>query len=214
MLWCGMFGHWTPALRMALINTVFAERSEAQRRELLNRLLVSNESKLYRPAMLGDVMMHLEKAPDARHFEDLSSKVRAAEVQEFILRRFGASREKAAFFTPAAIKALRPPGEGVYLVWQMSAEAFEAYYPKALMQTQSTDQNPTEEQEAPPNKRRRAKTPAPKARVKQHVTCSRQYGAVRTTFAALWQCVNFLWTMQEKAGRDTGLVQLLFFALQ
>ena len=189
---------------MTVIQNALPDQPDSEYRKLLDRLLISKGQKLYRPEVLGDVMIHLQKATDARHFEDLEHKVQAAEIQHFILRRFGASREKAPHFTPECIKALRPQFEGVYLVWQLPAMMFEAYYPRALLLSASKDTGAEAADvaaEEKPAKRQRTKTPPAKPAIKgkKHITCSRQYGAIRTTINALWQVVNFLWNSHAKA---------------
>ena len=190
-------------LRMALIANQFDDWPEDQQLHLLSRLLRSGECKLYRPAVLGQVMLHLRDGPDARQFQDLAEKVNVAEVQEYVMSRFPASREKASRFTPSAIKALRPDRPGVYLVWQVAADIFEAYYPKPQPATENAEVLPGDDPEAAadsqPAKRRRVKSPAPKSRLKTHITRSKQYGTIRTPLEALWQCVNFLWTEHAKA---------------
>ena len=175
----------------------FPEESDESIASMVERLLESKTTQIYRPGILAEVINHLNTAPDAQRFPDLSEKVKAAEIQEFVQKRFGASREKASSWTPQCIKDLRPDGPGIYLVWQISASAFEAYYPKALFPTKTP-----EGEEEGPKIRKRAKTPS---NIKKHVTCSRQYGAIRTQISALTQCVNFLWKMHSKAGQVSWL---------
>ena len=149
-------------------------------------------------------MPHLARGPDAEKFVDLEQKVQSAQIQEFLVRRYGASREKASTFTPQAIKNLRPDRPGIWLVWQISASAFEAYFPKDAFKIQEEDEQAQDAKPDAPRTRKRAKTAAA-SNLKKHVTRSRKYGVVRTQQAALWQCVCFLWKMHQKAGGEPWL---------
>jgi hypothetical protein len=127
--------------------------------------------------------------------QDLKHKYEDELRQSFIIRQTGLSKEKAEFFTPACIKALKPPVEGAVLCWQYSRSTFQGYMkiPPAKMEELKTA-----------TKRRRMTKTAP---VPTHWSCSRKYGLVRTKvrsqIVALQLVVDWMWKVHFDHGGDS-----------
>lgn len=138
---------------------------------------------------MHDVLSKLSNEDDHKEFEDL--KLRADEKlrEDFVYSRVGASRTKAAFWTPRAIKRLKP--EGSVLVWQFAMKSYQGYYtiPEELRQKAAV-----EKAQAKPKQKRRIQT---------HWSRSRTYGEKRSQLDALLWIVKWLWQTHKKQGHDT-----------
>ena len=88
----------------------------------------SPEKKLVRTGGLRDALNLLQDSADGDKFKDLLDKVEDGVREQLIKSRIGAPHAKAAWHTPACIKALKP--EGSTLCYQVSERCFEGYYPK------------------------------------------------------------------------------------
>lgn len=186
-------------LRHCLIETLFKDQPEADRLNMLNRLLSTGKPSRKSPVKsntLHHVVNLLQGDQDEKAFADLRDEVEDQWRQDFVISRVGLSKEKASALTPGTIKMLKPPLPNCYLVWQFSRCSFQGYYP--IMGAQVDD----EKGEKPASKKQK-KTPR---RRKTHYSTSMTYGEKRTQLSALSRCVQFLWKHHEKSGGEPWML--------
>ena len=166
---------------MCLVSAFFPAESPDKQKAMVDRLLHSGSGKkLVKAAGLRDALNLLQESTDADKFVDLMEQVSQEERETLIKERIGAPHEKAAQWTPQALKDLRPPVSGAVLCYQLSSSCFEGYFPK------------------PADKRGKG----PKS--KKHWSIARSHVQVRSQFAALQQVVKFLWAHYGKSGGVPG----------
>ncbi len=135
----------------------------------------------------------LDHEDDRQMFSNLRDRLEDVEIEKHVVERFGAGRASKQFATPQCLKDLRPDTSlssnssnySAVLVWQISAQAFQGYYPNELG-----------EDEEFAGKRRQ-----------KFMSCSRKYvgETVEEKFKALQQVVAFLWREHLKqGGSDTS----------
>ena len=178
---------------MSLIQDLFSDTTEEQQEAMLNRLLSTStrKSSLLKTEILHDVLTLLDGDDDAKLFSDLKAKVDDAWRSDLVISRVGKERNAAEASTPVVVKDLKPPGPKICLCWQVSASAFEGYYPRPEADIAK----------AQANKKR------PGDRVKTHFTTSKKYEGARSSnvsqLDALEHVVKFLWAQHKKQGHVT-----------
>ena len=99
---------------MCLVSAFFPAESPDKQKAMVDRLLHSGSGKkLVKTAGLRDALNLLQESTDADKFVDLMEQVSQEERETLIKERIGAPHEKAAQWTPQALKDLRPPVSGV-----------------------------------------------------------------------------------------------------
>ena len=132
----------------------------------------------------------LDNEDDRQMFANLRDRLEDVEIEKNVVERFGAAgRASKQFATPQCLKDLRPDTSlsgnssnfSAVLVWQISAQAFQGYYPNDL----------GIEDEELAGKRKQ-----------KFVSCSRKYvgETIDEKFKALQQVVAFLWREHIKQG--------------
>ena len=133
----------------------------------------------------------LDNEDDGQMFSNLRDKLEDVEIEKTVIERFGPeARASKHFVTPQCLKDLRPDtalsgnssNYSAVLVWQISAQSFQGYYPNDLDE---------EDMDTASNKRRQ-----------RFMSCSRKYVAdtLEEKFKALNAVVNFLWREHAKQG--------------
>ena len=128
-------------------------------------------------------MLQCPDLDDAQEYQDLKEKLQDQDREELILKRVGGAKAAATFATPNVIKNLRPRTDGCTLNFQLSANAFQAYYRRPLTPAQLA--NP---------------------RVKKNWSMQASFGTKRSQHAALRQAVAFLWKKHRDVGQDRDVV--------
>ena len=147
--------------------------------QIVERLLVSTRKKIIRTEGLAEAMEIMKETDERDLVKDFADDLAAEDLKSVIQSRFPVSRAAASFWTPEAIKALRPP-TACTLRWQISHEAFEAYMP------------------IPEHLRKKG------PRAKKTEARSRSYGGGKwTQHQALAAMVSFLWNEFKKHGGET-----------
>ena len=158
----------------------FPEANEADQIEMTMRLLnTSGARKIIATKGLDDVLEEVRGTDDDKLFCKLRENLADEKREELILQRLGGERAGVETRTPAPLKSLQPPVAGSLLVYQVSASAFQGYYPRALTPEQQQSK-----------------------RYKKTISTSRNFGVERTQLEALQMVVKFLWDAHRKAGRD------------
>ena len=144
---------------------------------MVDRLLLSAGRKnVVRTDGLKEALSLMEGSDEQELVDSLRQELEMEDLKDVVQKRFPAARAKASAWTPDSIKALRPPVPCT-LCWQISHEAFEAYFPIP---------------EAYQSKG---------ARAKKTWSRSRSYGSGKwTQESALTQLVSFLWASHKKCG--------------
>ena len=185
-------------LRFSLTAAYFPELSDDKKEEILLRWVppqnkdavsVATAPKGFYAPYLADVLGKLKHEEDGKDFSNLKDVVDDFKRQEFVLSRVGMSREKASFWTPRAIKELKPP-TGT-LVWQWTASAFQAYYPMP--------QKMVDEKISKARKKGKGK-------VKTMWSVHRGYAQKRTKLKALQEVTKWLWKRHGENGGDSLMV--------
>lgn len=177
-------------LRFALIQAVLTDMPIGEQEKLLQKHFPDRAKEWDKPYMY-DVLSKLSGENDGKEYEDLKLRVDEKLREEFIYSRVGASRTKAAFWTPKAVKALKP--EGSVLVWQIATRCYQGYYqiPESVRQKTAAE------------KAKAAAKSKQKRRIQTHWSRSRSYGEKRTQLKALVWIVNWLWQTHKQQGHET-----------
>ena len=165
---------------MSLLKSFFPELDEAAQAQLLTRLLdTMARRRVVETKGLQEVLLELKGSEDGKMFDGLREQLEDEKREQLVMRRLGGTRAGVEMKTPGPIKALRPPVQGALVVFQISASAFQGYYPRTL----------TEEQRNNP-------------RVKKTWSCSRTFGVDRSQEQALKMTVRFIWQKHKEVGGD------------
>ena len=166
--------------RMSLVRAYFPDENESEQIEMTMRLLnTAGARKIVVTKGLEGVLDEVRGTDDDKLFHKLREHLADEKREELILQRLGGERAGVDTKTPSPLKALEPPVAGSLLVYQVSASAFQGYYPRALTPEQQQSK-----------------------RYKKTISTSRTFGAERTQLEALQMVVKFLWDAHRKAGHD------------
>ena len=184
-------------LRFTLIRAYFPHLSMDKTENMLLRWVPATKDSVdtskpnlkpsgFYASYLADVLGKLDGEEDGKDFRSLKDVVDDYKRQEFVLSRVGMSRSRASHWTPRQIKNLKPPSST--LVWQVTANAFQGYYP--------IPQKVLDEKMA-------KATSKGKKKIKTMWSRHRGYQTKRNKLQALQEIVKWLWKMHKENGGDS-----------
>ena len=157
----------------------FSDEPEEKQAERCQRLLSTMKSKkIVNVAAMREAVTELTVTGQEK-FDDLKQFLDTAETEALITSRFSGEKAPPEQYTPAPLKALRPPKDGCVLSWQIARNCFAGYYP-----------------------REPGKDGTIKKGTKKHHSCSRTYGERWSKLEALTLVVKFLWRQHGKQHKD------------